>query len=239
MTYPPQQPGPHGPQPDPYGHYGQQPGPHGQQPGPGPYGQQPGPYGPPPRPGPYGQQVGPYHPPSGYQGSGGGYPGSAPGGPGGEPTKKRNTGMIVAVVVLAVLVLAGAAIGIYLLTNDDSANTASGGQTASASGEANGPAAVQQAYMTAYETKSFGSVVDNACEAYLSKFGKDTSALEQQLAPYDIEATADGDPEVTGSTAVAKIDLKLSKGTETKTPKIKIRIVKEGGKWKFCGEGEA
>jgi hypothetical protein len=153
--------------------------------------------------------------------------------------------MIVAVVVLAVLVLAGAAIGIYLLTNDDSANTASGGQTASASasgsasGEADGPAAVQQAYMTAYETKSFGSVVDNACEAYLSKFGKDTSALEQQLAPYDIEATADGDPEVTGSTAVAKIDLKLSKGTETKTPKIKIRIVKEGGKWKFCGEGEA
>jgi hypothetical protein len=150
-------------------------------------------------------------------------------------------------VVVAVLVLVGAAVGIYLLTGDDSGNTTpndtvnttSGGQTTSASGDADGPRAIQQAYMTAYETKSFGSVVDNACEAYLSKFGKDTSELEQQLAPYDIEATADGKPEVTGSTAVAKIDLKLTKGAETKTPKIQIRIVKEGGKWKFCGEGEA
>lgn len=251
MTYPPQQPGPLGQ--DPYGQQG--PGPYGQQ-GPGQYGQPgpgQGPYGPPPGqfgqpgPNPYGTS-GQYNPPGGYQGLGG-YPS---GGPGGEPPRKSSTGTIVAVVVVAVLVLAGAATGIYFLTKD-SGQTTAGGQTTSAKptdtptttkstskgNDSSGPAAVQKAYMTAYETKDFRAVVDNACAAYVSKFGTDTSELEQQLAPYDIKATPDGAPQVTGSTAIAKIDLTLTRGSESKTPKIKIKIVKEDGVWKFCGEGEA
>jgi hypothetical protein len=247
MTYPPQPPGgggPYGPpQPGPYGQqpYGQQPGPYGGQ-QPPPYGQQP-PYGPPSEP---------FQQPTAYQGLGG-YPGD----PGGPPPKK-NTTMIIVVVVIAVLVLGGAGTAIYFLTNkkgDDKSNSsASGGQsggttsnspstddttTSKDSGGADSPAKVQQAYIEAYETKQFSSVVQSACKAYKDKFGTDTSDLEKQLAPYDIKATADGAPEVTGLTATAKIDLSLTKDGETKTPKIKIKIVKESGSWKFCGEGEA
>lgn len=131
MTTPPQQPGPYGQnpygqQPDPYGQpqpgyqqqpaYGQQPGydpnqPYGQQPGYDPnqpYGQQPGydqtqQYG-------YGQQ-----PPYGQPGYGG------------EPPK-NNTGKIVAIVAIALLVLVGAGLGVYFLTKD-SKPTAGGGDT--------------------------------------------------------------------------------------------------------------
>jgi hypothetical protein len=240
MTYPPQPPGPPGPygpqQPRPYG---QQPGPYGQQPPPGPYGQQ--------QPPSYGQQ------PTAYQGLGG-YPGGQDGPPP-PPPKKSNTNMIIAVVVVAVLVLGGAGAGIFFLTRgDDPGNTASPGtsqQNAPTNGSdptrpspgngtgADSPEGVQQAYMQAYESKQFGSVVDEACKAYKDKFGTDTSELEAQLEPYEIRATADGEPDVTGSTAIAKIDLELTRNGETKTPKIQIKIVKESGKWRFCGEGEA
>jgi len=98
---------------------------------------------------------------------------------------------------------------------------------------------VQQAYIQAYESKQFGSVVATACDAYKKKFGTDTSDLEKQLAPYDIKATADGEPTVDGGTATAKINLELTKGADTKRPKIQIKIVKESGSWKFCGEGTA
>jgi hypothetical protein len=260
MTYPPQPPGggPYGPQ-QPPGPHGQPPGPqHGQPPGPpgqppGPYGQQPGPYGPPQpdpygQPGPYGQQPppgpDPYGPPTPYQGLGGFPPP--------PPPKKRNTMMIV-IVVVAVLVLGGAAATIYVLTKDDNKNNSAGPSSGtprpsgsqgnkpadSNEGESNSPAGIQQAYMEAYETKQFTSIVENACKAYKDKFGTDTSELEQQLAPYDIKAENAGDPEVDGSSATALISLELTKGGETKTPKIKIKIVKEGGQWRFCGEGEA
>ncbi|MCA1845884.1 MAG: hypothetical protein LC792_22385 [Actinobacteria bacterium] len=246
MTYPPQPPGggPYGPP---------QPGPYGQQPG--PYGQQPGGFGGPGGPGgPYGQQPpppDPYQQQPTYQGLGG-----YPGGPGEPPPKKSNTKVIIAVVVIAVLVLGGAGTAIYFLTKNKD-NNASGGssqQTSSQpsdsrpsddptskanSGGADSPDQVQQAYIEAYQSKQFGSVVESACKAYKDKFGTNTTELEQQLAPYDIKATADGEPEVTGSTATAKIDLELTKGGETKKPKIKIKIVKESGSWKFCGEGEA
>jgi hypothetical protein len=256
MTYPPQPPGggPYGGPPQP-GPYGQQPGPYGQQPG--PYGGQQGPYGP-PQPGPYGQQQppppDPYGPPSdpfqqptAYQGLGG-YPGD----PG--PPKKKNTNMIIAVVVIAVLVLGGAGTAIYFLTNkSDKNNSSSDGASGTTSQSppsdetttkdsnagADSPAKVQQAYIQAYQSKQFTSVVESACKAYKDKFGTDTTELEKTLAPYDIKATADGDPQVTGSSATALIDLSLTKDGETKTPKIKIKIVKESGSWKFCGEGEA
>ena len=243
MTYPPQQPGPHGPQ-QPPGPYGQQPGPYGgQQPPRDPYGQSP-----PPPPDPYGQQ-------SSYQGLGT-YP-TGPSEP--PPPKKRNTGTIVAVVLVALLVLGGGGASVYLLTKkkDDPSNSASTNQTGTPKPTATSnddststsetpnskgsdtPDGVQQAYIAAYESKKFGSVVASACDAYKKKFGTDTADLEKQLADYDIKATADGTPQVDGGTATAKINLELTKGAETKKPKIQIKIVKESGSWKFCGEGEA
>jgi hypothetical protein len=170
--------------------------------------------------------------------------------------------MIIAIVVVAVLVLGGAGTAIFFLTGgDDNPNSADPGTSqanppgpagddggndgdspppaGSGEGDSDSPEAVQRAYIDAYESKQFTSVVESACAAYKDKFGTDTSRLESQLAPYDIKATADGEPDVTGSEAIAKIDLELTKGSETKPAKIRIKIVKEAGKWRFCGEGEA
>ncbi|MGW5054099.1 hypothetical protein [Actinokineospora sp. NPDC004072] len=109
--------------PPPYGQnpYGQQPDPYGQQPD--QYGQpQPG-Y---PQP-VFGQQQ-PYGQPGydpnqhGYQQPYGGQPYG-----GGQPPKGPNTGKIVAIVAIAVLVLGGAGVGVYFLTRDSGSNTAGGG----------------------------------------------------------------------------------------------------------------
>lgn len=221
-------------------------------PQPGPYGpQQPGPYGQPQPQDPYAQQQ------SSYQGLG-----TYAGGPGGPPPQRTNTGKIVAVIVIALLVLGGGGAGVYFLTkNKNSDNTTaatdnkqdntprpnesngsgpiSDDKPPQPTGGSSDPAGVQQAYIDAYESKRFDDVLNSACDAYKKKFGTNTKDLETQLAPYDIKATADGKPEVTGGTATAKINLELTKDGETKTPKIKIKIVKESGKWKFCGEGEA
>jgi hypothetical protein len=101
MTYPPQQPGPYGPQ-DPYG--GQQQPPYGQQ----PYGQQ--------QPPPYGQQ--PYGEPQWGQ--------QQPGYPVGPPPKKSRTGLITTLVIVAVLVIGGGGVAAFLLLKDDG----SGGNSA-------------------------------------------------------------------------------------------------------------
>ncbi|HEU5474816.1 MAG TPA: hypothetical protein VFV67_29585 [Actinophytocola sp.] len=241
MTYPPQPPGggPYGPPPpDPYGQ--QQPGMYGPQ-HPDPFGGQPGQYGPPPPADQYG-------PPTPYQGLG--YPGAPPP----PPPKKKNT-MMVVIVLVAVLVIGGAATTIFLMTRDSGGTGSSASPNTETAGPeeddgndppsrtedapTNSPAAVQQAYIDAYESKQFSTVVESACQAYKDKFGTDTSKLEKQLEPYDIKAENAGDPEVTGNTATALIDLELTKDGETKTPHIKIKIVKEGGQWRFCGEGEA
>jgi hypothetical protein len=103
----------------------------------------------------------------------------------------------------------------------------------------NTPEDVRQAYMDAYESKSFSDVVKDACEAYKNEYGTDTSELEQQLADYQITATAKDEPEVTGTTATAKIDLELSQAGNTQPASIFIKIVEEAGEWRFCGEGEA
>lgn len=223
MTYPPQQPGQYGSEP-----YGQQPGQYGQ---------------------------------SSYQGLG-----SYSGGQGGPP-KKKNTGMIVAIVAIVVMLLGGGGVAVYFLTKGDDkpsdsastdrTNTSDSKDTASndpsddtssdrdpesdpADGDAsNTPDDVRDDYMAAYENKDFADVVDGACNAYKEKFGTDTSSLEGQLADYDITATPDGDPDVNGNTATAKIDLQLTANGTTEKPKILIKIVEEEGQWRFCGEGKA
>jgi hypothetical protein len=192
--------------------------------------QQPGPYDPygqqqQPRPpyAPYGQQSG-YPELGGYPG--GGYPGD------GEP-RKRRTGLIIAVVVIAVLVLGGAGPGIYFLIKGDDKGDNNGNR-------ADGPSAVTAAYIEAYETKSFGSVVNNACKAYKEKWGTQTTQLERRLRQFDVKATADGQPDVSGSTATAKIDIELIKdGRTEQRHKIQITMSREDGAWRFCGENAA
>lgn len=151
MTTPPYQPGQYGqPNQDPYGQgggFGQQRPPSygGQPPYGGQYGtgneqtQQIGGGGQPPVPpqqpqGPYGGQYGaqPQPPTQQWQGVGGtGYGGLTP-----PPEPPRKTGMIVAIIVVAVLVLAGAGVGLYFAMKDDgSGNQASPDTTTSAPDE--------------------------------------------------------------------------------------------------------
>jgi hypothetical protein len=120
--YPPSQPGPYGqPNPDPYG---QQPGGYGQQPG--QYGQ--------PQSGQYGQQPTEQYGQDPYGGGYGqtqqwGQPSQPNYGGGFDPQqqKPKNQGKIIALVVIAVLVLGGAGVGIFLATKGDDNNNAGGG----------------------------------------------------------------------------------------------------------------
>jgi len=261
MTYPPQQPGPYGQQPDQPGGwgYGQQPGGqggYGQGQGQGGYGQ--GGYGQ-PNTGGFAQQdpyaaPDPYAQQTAYQGVGG-----FPGGPGGQPPKKSNTGVVVAIVAAVVVLLGGAGAGIFFLTRDDDPGTAQPGTSTSAEptseddgptstkrssaprttkpADTSGPAEVVEEYMKAYESKSFSAVVGKACEAYKKKYGTDTTSLEDELKPYKIEATPGDEPTVTGSIASGGFKLNLTTDTGTTSEvKIEIKIVKESGTWKFCGE---
>ncbi|HEV7649290.1 MAG TPA: hypothetical protein VGP26_14130 [Actinophytocola sp.] len=171
--------------------------------------------------------------------------------------------MIVAIVLIVLLVLGGGGVAVWVLTKnngdskdasddkktDQSSSPSSEDQTTDQSQEPTGdtdaggdavntPDDVRDAYMEAYETKSFSSVVDSACAAYKSKYGTDTSSLEKTLEPYDITASASGDPDVNGNTATANIDLQLTQAGTTERPSIFIKIVEEDGEWRFCGEGE-
>lgn len=246
MTYPPQQP-PQQPQ------WGQQPD---------PYGQQPGQWGQPqPQPGPQtGPQTGP-QPTSSYQGFG-----TFSGG--GPQPPKRNTSTIAAIVVGVLIVLGGGGAAVYFLTkgggNDNAGPVTSSSHTPTTttttstttsddlpttettSGDATiapdgtSPESVREDYISAYETKSFTSVVANACQDYKSKYGTDTSDVEKQIAPFTIVGTPVGEPEVTGDSALAKINLQFSKsGTSPQTKAIKVKAVLESGSWKFCGEAAA
>jgi hypothetical protein len=205
---------------------------------------------PPQQPGPYGQQQPGQFGQSSYQGLGS-YAGGS-----GQPPKKKNTGMIVAIVAIAVMLLGGGGVAVYFLTKDngDGGDNAADKTTSSSAGKAtddasksednsgdstNSPDDVRDAYMAAYENKDFADVVDDSCAAYKKKFGTDTSQLESDLEPYEITASASGEPDVNGNTATAKIDLELTADGTTEKPKILIKIVEEDGQWRFCGEGKA
>ncbi|HVK21396.1 MAG TPA: hypothetical protein VM677_08555 [Actinokineospora sp.] len=223
MTYPPQQPGPYG-----------------QQPPQGPYGQQ--------QPDPFATQPA-------YQGFGG-YP-QPP-----QAPKPNNTGKIIAIVAIALIVLVGAGVGVYFLTKDKGTDTTAAPTSTTSttskpstskseddaptetseqqSGGSVDPAEIVEAYISAYENKDFSDVTAEACEAYKKKYGTDTSELEGKLSKYTVTGKAKGKPEVKGSTATAEIDLELTPqgGTATQAH-IRIKIVKESGVWRFCGEETA
>ncbi|UVS79023.1 hypothetical protein [Actinokineospora sp. UTMC 2448] len=208
--------------------------------------QQPGPYGGPPQPG-YGRdpwrQQGPYQ--GGYPGQPGYGPPQPPAPP--PPPEKSNAGKVVAIVAMALLLLGGTGVAVYFLTRDGGPNTAGAPSapvtTSPKSDETTtadaGPEAVVEDYIDAYETKSFAAVTGQACKAYKKKYGTDTTQLESQLEKYEITGSAQGAPEVRGDVATARIALELSGGGDVKNVDIEIKIVKEDGEWRFCGEETA
>lgn len=166
MTTPPYQPGPYGqPNQDPYGQggYGQQRPP-----------QQPQ-YGQPQYGGQYGgandqtQQIGgaPQTPYGGQYGGGTQqWPGAGGGGYGGltpppEPPK-QNTGMIVAIITIAVLVLAGAGVGLYFANKDSGGNNAGGETSTSATGstDSSEEEPTEETTTTTEETADPGEAID-------------------------------------------------------------------------------
>jgi hypothetical protein len=102
---------------------------------------------------------------------------------------------------------------------------------------ANSPEGVREAYITAYENHDFGEAVGNACASYKREFGTDASVLEENIRPFEINATAVGEPALRGDVATADIDLDLSQGGNRERARIFIRVEKEDGVWRFCGEG--
>ena len=160
MTTPPYQPGPYGPNQDPYG---QQPGGYGQ-------------YGQPQQPGQFGQGQGPgqgqygqgqfggqqYDPgPYGggatqqWPGAGGGYGGLPP-----QPPKKK--GPVVAIVLIAVLLIAGAGVGIYFLTKDNGGTDTAGKETTTSSSDKTGTSTSEEETTTTTEetTEESGDAID-------------------------------------------------------------------------------
>ncbi|MGW5054098.1 hypothetical protein [Actinokineospora sp. NPDC004072] len=208
--------------------------------------QQPGPHGGPPPPG-YGRdpwrQQGPYQ--GGYPGQPNFPPPAPPPAP--PPPPKGNGGKIAAIVAMAVLLVGGTGVGVYFLTRDSGFNAAGGpsAPVTTAPAESDdapagaGPDAVVDDYIAAYESKSFGAVTDQACKAYKKKYGTNTAQLEDQLAKYEISGSAKGAPQIRGDVATARIALELSGDGDVKNVEIEIKIVKEDGEWRFCGEETA
>lgn len=230
MTYPPQQPGPHG-QPGPQG----QPGPWGQQPGPapgqGPYGApqhgqggygQPGPGQPPQQPGwggdPYGgqqqhgQQQGPYGQPGGY---------------GTPPPKKKSPlpwilGGVGAVALIAVIALVA-----FFVMRD------SGG------GAGGTPRATAEAYVQQINDRE--SVNRSLyCDSYLQQ-AEDAAENLPTDVPTDFPDMPDlqiaasvTSVEENGDTARAaiKVDTTIAGQSVSATHNLDLRD--EGGDWKIC-----
>jgi hypothetical protein len=222
MTYPPQPPGPYGPQPDPYGQQPQQPGWTGgfpqqqpQQPQPGPYGQ---PYG--QQQQPYGQQPPGQQPPYGY----GGYPG-------GMPPQKNNKGLIIGLAVAGVLLVGGGVTTVLLLTGDDKPADNPGTPTEVASGSDTGSAdAVVQSVIKAIDNKSTKEALATLCNPDTK-----TPAFELDEAPATVtlQASVSGSVTESGDTARARLSIKATETGKTRSNTIPmtLNLKKDGAKW--------
>lgn len=217
MTYPPQQPGPYGPQ-DPYGQqpHGQQP--HGQQPyGQQPYGQQP--YG----QQPYGQQPQYGAPQWGQQ----------PGYPVGPPPKKSRKGLIAALVV-AVLVVAGGGVAAFLLLKDDSGAGDSPRSTADAYTSALGTA-----LSTTLEDVDLEPIQPLACaDDYKQLNDELVDAREDEAdsseAPEKAEKSTFTISNFKETGEGATFDMTPKRGSDEADP-LAMTVLKEDGRWVVCG----
>ncbi|PPK71024.1 hypothetical protein V5P93_002882 [Actinokineospora auranticolor] len=150
------------------------------------------------------------------------YPGATP------PPRRRSALRVLLIAAVALVLVVGAGVGVYYLSRDRGAPPEPE--------RASGPETVRDMYMGAYEAKHFDDVLAEACEAYRTRFGTTAEELERGLADYDVTARADGEPKVDGEKATARIALVLDQGGRTKNAHIEIKMVKEDGRWRFCGE---
>jgi len=217
MTYPPQQPGPYGPQ-DPYGQqqpYGQQP----QQPQ-QPYGQQP-----------YGQGQQPYGQPQQY-----GAPqwGQQPGYPVGPPPKKSRTGLITTLVIVAVLVIGGGGVAAFLLLKKDGGG-GSGSETPRATADT----------FTRELGSALSSKIKNVDLSPLKALtcADDYKQLSGDLKAAQSGSTApSGDGEKTTFTISnykdtsggATFDMTPKRGSDEADP-LNMKVLKESDHWVVCG----
>jgi hypothetical protein len=227
MTYPPQQPGPHG-QPGWQG----QPGPYGTPPGGVPgqpaYGghpqQPPGPYGAPGQPGGWGQPQQGYGgpPPYGTPPAGLGQPGGY--GPPPAPRKRAlpwilgggGALVVIAVVVVLIFTLGGGG----------------GGGTGS-------PRAVAEAFVAAVndQKEPEGQIF---CDAFVQE-GREVAKglpgggdVPTDVPDFDVKASL-GDVQQNGDNATAVVRFELTSGGESIKGDYNLDIKKEGGDWKICG----
>jgi hypothetical protein len=229
MTYPPQQPGPYGNQPDPYGSYGQQPQ---QQPGWGggwdqQQQQQPG-YG--PQSGGFPQQQPGYGPPSGgfpppqQPGwGGGGYP------PGPPPRKK--TGLIAGLAIGGVLLVGGGVTAIILLTGDDKPQQNGSIADAKPGGGGEGSAEdVVKRVISAIDDKDTQAALATLCDSSVK-----SPAFELDKAPASVtlKASQAGDITEQGDNARARLSIKVTEGASSKgsTVNMSLTLKKKDGKW--------
>ena len=144
-----------------------------------------------------------------------------------EPERRRSWVKVALIILVAVLVLGGVGTGLYFLTRDKGTV------------KAGSPEQVRDDYIRAYETNDFEPVLREACQAYKKEYGTDAARLENRLERYDVSAKAWGPPEVSDDSATAYIDLELARRGDVERPRIVIQVVKETGKWRFCGEEPA
>jgi hypothetical protein len=211
MTYPPQQPGPYGPQPDPYGQQPQQPGWTGGFPQ-----QQPGQYG---QQQPYGQPQQPYGQQPGY----GGYPG-------GMPPQKSNKGLIIGLAVAGVLLVGGGVTTVLLLTGDDKpAENNPGGNIAAANDDST-PNGVVQKVIKAIDAKDATAARSTLCDPNAK-----SAALQLDEAPatLSLKASLSGEITESGDNARAKVDIKGTEAGKARASNYTMSLVlkKDGSKW--------
>jgi hypothetical protein len=212
MTYPPQQPGPYGPQ-DPYGQqqpYGRQP--YGQQPQ---YGQQP--YGQPQYGAPWGQQ---------------------PGYRAGPPPKKSRAGLITALVVVAVLVIGGGVAAFLLLKDDGGGGSEGGGETPRAAADTF-TSVLGTTLSTSLEDVDLAPLKPLTCR---DDYEQLTDELADARRDQDSSTEAPEKPEKTtfGVTNFkeegdgATFDMTQKRGEDESDP-MRMDVMMEDGNWVVCG----
>ncbi|ONI73403.1 hypothetical protein ALI144C_46740 [Actinosynnema sp. ALI-1.44] len=192
----------------------------------------------------YQQQQGGYPQP-------GGYPPQQPGYPPPYPPKKNNNALIITLAGVSAAAVIALVLVLVLSGKDDSSSTASDNKPAGApdveipgpngggkptggsrptgggsSGDSGGPEELAKAAVDAIESRSTSQIDSLACSSTAA------SELKRELAkvPSGVTATVD-DVKETGSTAQAKITMKLGGQSEGFTMEMR----KSGSKWCISG----
>lgn len=196
--------------------------------GPGPYGpQQPDPY----QQGPYGQQ------PPWAVGPQGGFPM-------GPPPKQPRTGLITSLIIVAILVVGGGGIGLYLLLNKEDQNNGSGDKA----GEGGNPRTAAQTYVRELET-ALNTQLQDVDLAPLKPVAcsKDFTQMSDQLEDAkDFDKTSSASPGTPDEIRIRMEDFKETSDGATFTmterevggddgDSREMTVAKEDDAWKVCG----